>query len=94
LAEYKLRGEYSSPHTTITFHTELADSKGLVLGQGNVMENRGVSVEEGKWLLMCLQKFYGIQASERKERKKLLEMFTKGDGGFRIEDLMDEAERI
>ncbi|KAK7542411.1 ATP11 protein-domain-containing protein [Phyllosticta citribraziliensis] len=95
LAEYKLRAEYSSPHTTVSFHADMAGSKGLVLVQGNVMPHRGVSVDEGKWLLMCLQKFYGLQAEEAGgSRKKLLEMFTRGDSAFRVNEVLDEAEKI
>ncbi|KAH8815420.1 ATP11 protein-domain-containing protein [Xylogone sp. PMI_703] len=92
LAEYKLRGEFSQPHTTITHHLELAGDKGLVLLQGQVMEGRGVSVEEAKWLIMCLQKFYGF-GGEKTERKRLLEVFTRGDAGFKVEDLLAEAEK-
>lgn len=95
LAEYKLRGEYSSPHTTVTFHLEMAEPKGLVLGQGSVLEGRGVTVDEGKWLLMCLQKFYAMQKESGTEaRKKLLEQFSNGDGEFKVEELLEEAERF
>jgi ATP synthase F1 complex assembly factor 1 len=93
LGEFKLRGEFASPHTTITFHSELADSHDLVLGQGTVMENRGVSIDEARWLVMCMQKFY-VVGEEGKERGELLEMFTKGDGGFKVEKLLEEAEKI
>ncbi|KAL8825973.1 MAG: hypothetical protein Q9191_004087 [Dirinaria sp. TL-2023a] len=93
LAEFKLRGEFSQPHTTVTHHLDLAGPKGVVLLQGNVVEGRGVSVDEGKWLLMCLQKFYG-GVEEKAERKKLLEQFSQGDGGFRVEELLEEAEKI
>lgn len=41
---------------------------------------------------MCLQKFYG--GEEKVERKKLLEQFSQGDGGFKIEELLEEAEKI
>ena len=92
LAEFKLRGEYAQPHTTVTHHLDLADAKGVVLAQGSVVEGRGISVEEGKWLLMCLQKFYGGEGEG--ERKKLLEQFSQGDGGFRLEQLLEEAEKI
>ena len=64
-----------------------------MLLQGNVAEGRGVSVDEGKWLLMCLQKFYG-GVEEKAERKKLLEQFSQGDGGFKVEELLQEAEKI
>ena len=93
LAEFKVRGEFSQPHTTVTHHLDLAGPKGLVLLQGNVLEGRGVSVDEGKWLLMCLQKFYG-GVEEKAERKKLLEQFSQGDGGFKVEELLEEAEKI
>lgn len=92
LAEFKLRGEYAQPHTTVTHHLDLADPKGLVLLGGNVVEGRGITVDEGKWLLMCLQKFYG--AEQRVERKKLLEQFSQGDGGFNVEELLEEAEKV
>jgi len=94
LAEFKLRGEFASPHTTITFHSELDNSHGLVLGQGMVMENRGVSVDEARWLIMCMQKFYVVGGEEGKSRAELLEMFTRGDGAFKVERLLEEAEKI
>ncbi|KAG0651166.1 hypothetical protein D0Z07_2625 [Hyphodiscus hymeniophilus] len=93
LAEYKLRGEFSQPHTTVTHHLELIKETGLVLLQGQVVEGRGVSVDEAKWLLMCLQKFYGV-AGEKSERRRLLELFGKGDLAFKIEDLVEEAEKV
>ncbi|KAI9765139.1 MAG: hypothetical protein M1835_007446 [Candelina submexicana] len=97
LAEYKLRGEYAQPHTTVTHHLDMSEEKGIVLLQGNVVEGRGVSVEEGKWLLMCLQKFYGsvgLDAGEKERRRRLLEMFSEGHGDFRVEELVEEAEKI
>jgi ATP synthase mitochondrial F1 complex assembly factor 1 len=93
LAEYKLRGEYASPHTTVTHHLELVGDKGVVLAQGQVVEGRGVSVEEGKWLFMCLQKFYGLQGEQSETRRRLLDQFSKGDGGFKVEELLKEAEK-
>lgn len=93
LAEYRLRGEYSQPHTIVSHHTDLADSKGLVLLQGSVTEGRGVSVEEAKWLIMCLQKFYN-GGHGNNGRKKLLEQFTRGDFAFEINELLEEAEKI
>ena len=92
-AEYRLRGEYSQPHTLVTHHMDLAEPKGLVLLQGNVVEGRGITVDEGKWLLMCLQKFYGGDEGND-ARKKLLEQFTGGDLRFEVEELLEEAEKI
>ena len=77
----------------VTHHLDLADTKGLILLQGNVMEGRGVSVDEARWLLMCLQKFYG-GTEEGTEREKLLRQFTEGDGGFKVEELLEESEKI
>ncbi|KAL8851739.1 MAG: hypothetical protein Q9221_003349 [Calogaya cf. arnoldii] len=94
LAEYKLRGEFSQPHTIITMHMELMGSKGLVLMQGQVLEGRGVNVEEARWLVLCLQKFYGGEEGEYVSRRRLLEKFSKGDETFRVEELVDEAEKI
>ncbi len=94
LAEYKLRGEYSQPHTTVTHHLDLQDSKGLVFLHGNVVQGRGVTVEEGKWLLMCLQKFYTAGEDTSGSRRRLLERFSIGAEDFRIEDLLEEAEKI
>lgn len=95
LAEFKLRGEFAAPHTTVTFHAELAESHGLVLGQGEVMENKGVSIDDARWLVMCMQKFYvGVGGDEGEGRKELLRLFTSGDQGFRVERLLEEAEKL
>lgn len=100
LAEYKLRGEYAAPHTTVTHHTELAKDKGLVLLQGTVVEGRGVSPEDGRWLVMWLQRFYGGVGDKddgkgsRGRRRKLLEGFSKGEEGWRVEDVVEEVEKI
>ena len=100
LAEFKLRGEFAQPHTTVTHHIDLAESNGLVMLEGRVMEDRGLSVEEGKWLLMCLQKFYGFEAHSdvakfnAQRRRKLMEQFSGGDEGFRVEELLEEAEKV
>lgn len=100
LAEFKMRGEYAQPHTTITHHLDLLDSKGLVLLEGRVQENRGISVDEGKFLLMNLQKFYGFEAissvaKESKEKRgKLMEQFSGGDETFNVEELLEEAEKV
>ncbi|KAL8900866.1 MAG: hypothetical protein Q9207_005490 [Kuettlingeria erythrocarpa] len=94
LAEYKLRGEFSQPHTTITMHTELLQEKDLVLMLGQVVEGRGVSVEDARLLVLCLQRFYAIQQDGDSGRQKLLEMFSEGNTAFRIEELVEEAEKI
>ncbi|KAL9052180.1 MAG: hypothetical protein Q9162_005575 [Coniocarpon cinnabarinum] len=106
LAEYKLRGEHAQPHTTLTHHLELAEPKGIVLCQGHVVPDRGVSMDEGRWLIMQLQKFYNIgedveESDEspvgkemKKNRRTLVEKFSQGANDFRVEDLLQEAERV
>jgi ATP synthase F1 complex assembly factor 1 len=94
LYEFQMQGEFATPHTTISFHSELADSHDLVMGQGTVMSGRGVTVDEARWLVMCMQKFYVVEAGEAQERRQMLEMFTRGDGGFNVEKLLEEAEKI
>jgi len=108
LAEYKARGEFAVPHTTVTHYKDLAQEKGVVLMQGMVMDDRGVKVDDARWLVMCLQRFYGgwelsdadgvqmsKEARERAgERRKLLEWFGKGDTRFSVEKLMEEAEKM
>lgn len=98
LASYKVHGAYAQPHTIITNHLDLADSHGLVLLSGAVLDGRGVSAEEGRWLVMCLQKFYDYEHHGDRVRKNrrqgLLEKFSKGDQHFNLEELVDEAERV
>ncbi|KAK6362870.1 hypothetical protein TWF730_000323 [Orbilia blumenaviensis] len=100
LIEYKLRGEFAAPHTTVTHHLDIAQDKGIVLLQGSVVENRGVSVEEAKWLLMALQKFYGAEegvpgaGEEVGRRRELLRMFSEGKQEFDVQMLIKEVETI
>lgn len=103
LAEYKARGEFAVPHTTITHHLDLVADKRVVLMQGSVVADRGVKPDDARWLVMCLQRFYGGWDGEKndalgkeraEERKKLLEWFGKGDSRFSVEKLLEEAERL
>jgi ATP synthase F1 complex assembly factor 1 len=94
LADYKQRGEFALPHTTVTHHLELAESKKMVLVQGRVAPDRGVSVDHARLLVMTLQKFYGaIEGKVWERRRQMLEMFSRGDEKFSIDALIEEAER-
>ncbi|TKX25315.1 ATP11 protein [Elsinoe australis] len=92
LAEFKLRGEFSQPHTTVTHHLDLMDDKGVVLVEGNVLPDRGITTDEGQLLVMMLTKFYG--QSEESPRRQLLGQFTNGDESFSVEKLLEEAEKV
>ncbi|KAL1979041.1 hypothetical protein VTN96DRAFT_7237 [Rasamsonia emersonii] len=95
LASYKLHGSYAQPHTTVTHYLDLADEKGLVLMHGQVMPDRGVSVTEASWLVSCVQRFYDFGGQGSGRKGELLRMFTRGDvEGFRVEELMEETEKI
>lgn len=103
LAEYKARGEFAVPHTTVTHHLDLVADKRVVLMQGHVVADRGVRPDDARWLVMCLQRFYGGWDGEKKDalgkdrseqRRQLLEWFGKGDSRFSVEQLLEEAERF
>ena len=94
LAEYRLRGEFAKPHTTISHHLELVEGKGLVLAQGAVTPGMGVSVDEAMRLVLALQKFYGAADKPSEKRRRLLEMFSKGETGFSVEELIEEVEKL
>nr|POE63140.1 protein atp11, mitochondrial [Quercus suber] len=100
LAEFKVRGEFAQPHTTITYHLDMLESNGLVLLEGQVQDGKNVTVDEAKWLLMCLQKFYGFEATSESakanaaRRRKLMEQFSGGDETFKVEELLEEAEKV
>lgn len=103
LAEYKARGEFATPHTTVTHHLDLVGEKKVVLMQGQVLADKGVKADDARWLVMCLQRFYGgwdgegneaISKERAEERRKLLEWFGKGDSRFSVEKLLEEAERM
>ncbi|KAK9773715.1 putative ATP11 protein [Seiridium cardinale] len=98
LAEYKARGEWAQPHTSIThyFDKEVADNQGVVLMAGNVVDGRGASVKDAQWLVMLMQRFYGAEAlAGTGEKRRLLEEFGKGAaGGFSVEKLLEESEKL
>jgi ATP synthase F1 complex assembly factor 1 len=95
LAAYKLHGAFAQPHTTITHHLDLADEKGLVLMHGQVMPDSGISTTEASWLVSCLQRFYDFEGQASGRKGELVRMFTRGDAeGFKMEELMEEAERL
>ncbi|KAK8048802.1 ATP11 protein [Apiospora phragmitis] len=97
LAEYKARGEWAQPHTSVTHYwdADLARDQGSVLMAGSVVEGRGASVADAQWLVMLLQKFYGAEALHGTgEKRKLLEGFARGDANFSVENLLEESEKL
>ncbi|KAI0817514.1 ATP11 protein-domain-containing protein [Xylaria sp. FL0064] len=103
LAEFKARGEWAQPHTSVTHYADYGDGNGLshaknqgvVLMTGNVVQGRGASVDDAQLLVMLLQRFYGEEgAGGDPGKRKLLEEFTRGDGGFSVERLLEESEKL
>ncbi|RAK94541.1 F1F0 ATP synthase assembly protein Atp11 [Aspergillus costaricaensis CBS 115574] len=95
LASYQLHGSYAQPHTTVTHYLDLADEKGLVLMNGQVMPDSGVSATDATWLVSCVQRFYDFGGQANGRKGELLQAFTRGDvQNFKVEDLMAEAEKL
>lgn len=87
LAEYKLHGEFSNPHMTLTFHTELSD-KNLVLMNG---DNSG-DLNSAQLLILNLQNFYGGLGDT--PAVKLLQAFNQGLTEFSLEKLIEESDKL
>ncbi|KAI1188916.1 ATP11 protein-domain-containing protein [Nemania serpens] len=110
LAEYKARGEWAQPHTSVTHYIDHGDgdgdgtaklglsreeNQGVVLMSGSVIEGRGASVDDARWLVMLMQRFYGeVGRGGDAAKRKLLAEFGKGDGNFSVQRLLDESERL
>jgi ATP synthase mitochondrial F1 complex assembly factor 1 len=62
---------------------------------GQVMPDRGISATEASWLVSSVQRFYDSGVEDSGRKGELLRMFTQGDStGFKVEDLMEEMERL
>ncbi|EFR02334.1 ATP11 [Nannizzia gypsea CBS 118893] len=99
LAEYKLHAGFAPPHTVITHHLDFADDKGIVLMNGTVVTDRGMTVDDAQLLVLWLQKFYDWEAegagSQGGRKGEMLRMFTSGDTeGFKVQELIDEVQRV
>lgn len=101
LAEYKARGEWAQPHTSATHYwddglaADGAAGPGIVLMAGSLVEGRGASVRDAQWLVALLQRFYADEGhGGDPARRALLEKFARGDGGFSVERLLEESEKL
>lgn len=64
---------------------------------GTVVSDKGVSLDEAKLLIMWLQRFYdwGVDGSQGGRKGEMLRMFSRGDvEGFKVEELVEEVERV
>ncbi|ODQ67955.1 ATP11-domain-containing protein [Nadsonia fulvescens var. elongata DSM 6958] len=96
LGDFQLHGEYAKPHTTIMLHTDLADSKNIVLMNGAVEADSHITAEEGQFLVFVLQKFYGAINSDATgaRRAQMLRDFTAGSSNFNVDLLIEEAQNM
>lgn len=91
VAEYKLHKEYAKPHTTLSFHQELAQDKDTVLMNGDIEKEANVNFEEAQLLVLNIQRFYGAMDSVSKDKLDLLISFNSGDDSFDMDKLIKEA---
>ncbi|GAO51275.1 hypothetical protein G7K_5381-t1 [Saitoella complicata NRRL Y-17804] len=96
LGEYKLKGEFARPHTTLAHYHDLAKSHELVLVRGEVDPDRGISDNDARWLVLALQRFYGAkEGTEDGDRKlRLLKGFNKGGEGFDLDELLKDCAKL
>ncbi|XP_010052241.2 ATP synthase mitochondrial F1 complex assembly factor 1 [Eucalyptus grandis] len=87
LEDYKASGTQASPYMTVTFYTEFAESKDLVLIRGDVVFTSKLSDAEAKWLLETTQSFYLNDT-----RYKLVERFNKQTRDFEFKDVLQALD--
>lgn len=83
LEDYKARGTQAAPYFTVSFYTEFAETKDLVLIRGDVVFTSKLTDEEAKWLLETAQSFYLNDG-----RYKLVERFNKETRDFEFKDVL------
>ncbi|KAG2734835.1 hypothetical protein G9P44_002841 [Scheffersomyces stipitis] len=90
VAEYKLHKEYAKPHTTLMFHQDLAQEKGVVLMNGHCETESSLSMDEAQLLVLNVQRFYG-GLGKHESALALLRDFTSGSEKFDMDKLIAEA---
>ncbi|XP_044496674.1 ATP synthase mitochondrial F1 complex assembly factor 1 [Mangifera indica] len=83
LEDYKARGTQAAPYVTVTFYTDFAETKDLVLIRGDVVFTSKLSDSEAEWLLETTQSFYLNDV-----RYKLVEQFNKQTRDFEFKDVL------
>ncbi|ONK56325.1 uncharacterized protein A4U43_C10F6850 [Asparagus officinalis] len=54
LEDYKARGTQASPYFTVTYYTEFAETKGLVLVRGDIVLTSKLTDDEARWLVQTV----------------------------------------
>ncbi|XP_010266722.1 PREDICTED: ATP synthase mitochondrial F1 complex assembly factor 1 [Nelumbo nucifera] len=87
LEDYKARGTQAAPYFTVTYYTEFAESKDVVLIRGDVVFTSKLTDAEAQWLLETTQSFY-----QNDVRYKLVERFNKATHEFEFNDVLQALE--
>ncbi|OIT32780.1 hypothetical protein A4A49_34297 [Nicotiana attenuata] len=87
LEDYKARGTQASPYFTVSYYTEFAESKDLVLVRGDIVFTSKLADLEAKWLLDTAQSFYLNDV-----RYKLVERFNRETREFEFKDVLQTLE--
>lgn len=87
LEDYKARGTQASPYFTVSYYTEFAESKDLVLVRGDIVFTSKLTDSEAKWLLDTAQSFYLNDV-----RYKLVECFNRETREFEFKDVLQTLE--
>lgn len=87
LEDYKARGTQASPYFTVSYYTEFAETKDLVLIRGDVVFASKLTDAEAKWLLETTQTFY-----LNDKRYKLIERFNKETREFEFKDVLQALD--
>ena len=97
LAEYKLHNQFARPHIILEFHSELNETKGIVLMNGQVEKDCNVTLQNAHYLLLNIQRFYGAMGIESKisqERLNLVKQFNKGSKSFNVDKLIELSQSM
>ncbi|XP_010315664.1 uncharacterized protein [Solanum lycopersicum] len=87
LEDYKARGTQAAPYFTVSYYTEFAESKDLVLVRGDIVFTSKLTDSEAKWLLDTIQSFYLNDV-----RYKLVERFNRETSEFEFKDVLQTLE--
>lgn len=83
LEDYKAKGTQASAYFAVSYYTEFAENKDLVLIRGDVVFTSKVTDSEAKWLLETMQSFY-----LNDNRYKLVERFNRETRDFEFKDVL------
>lgn len=83
LEDYKAKGTQASAYFAVSYYTEFAENKDVVLIRGDVVFTSKVADSEAKWLLETMQSFF-----LNDNRYKLVERFNRETRDFEFKDVL------